>query len=339
METLIKRFDCWDLTTFKYDGRLAWIAKEIGEALGYGNEGRKLITLIRNQWFSEFIEHHDYKLIEGKNLRDLRALLGVDTRGVSTKTRNLLILFEPGVNTVCLKTNKPKGRVLRRWLADEVLPSLREKGSYTEKEPPAQPPAATKPDPRLEVLRAREERLAVREARLTGTKKAAAILSMINRLKRLGQISTQNYALEVVRAGEVESGIAFGQIRGYIAGKGHSEGKPSDIQVTPSLTSGRRGDDGAGGGGEGSCSGDEHSKGNNNVKMYDSETIRWKCRVTIAAELGRSVAEVIVATRKLRIDYENPEFYDGKGFSPKAVGMIRDWLDGNYPRKSVPVKV
>jgi hypothetical protein len=40
------------------------------------------------------------------------------------RTRNLILLTEQGVWTACLLSRKPAGRRLRRWLADEVLPSL-----------------------------------------------------------------------------------------------------------------------------------------------------------------------------------------------------------------------
>jgi hypothetical protein len=41
-----------------------------------------------------------------------------------------MILYEPGINMVCMKTDKPAGRALRRWLASDVLPSIRLTGGY-----------------------------------------------------------------------------------------------------------------------------------------------------------------------------------------------------------------
>jgi len=42
----------------------------------------------------------------------------------SSKARSLTILYESGLHLVCLKTEKPLGKKLRRFLADEVMPRL-----------------------------------------------------------------------------------------------------------------------------------------------------------------------------------------------------------------------
>ena len=36
--------------TLTLDGRPAWIAREIGEALGYAREGKRLVNKIKGEW-------------------------------------------------------------------------------------------------------------------------------------------------------------------------------------------------------------------------------------------------------------------------------------------------
>lgn len=113
------------LTFHVFRGRVCVIAAEMGESLGYAEEGKKLVDSIRDKWGSEFEEGVSYAVLTGDDLREFKAILG-DTRGprVSSAAR-LMVLYEPGFDRVCLKTEKPIGVELRRKLADEILPKLR----------------------------------------------------------------------------------------------------------------------------------------------------------------------------------------------------------------------
>jgi len=118
------------LTTITYRGEPCWIAQEVGAALGYAQNGKRLSTKITGAWSNEAIEGVDFWRIEGDELADLkRALVQLDTDPVSSpvgaNTKSLILLTERGIWLACLKTNKPAGVELRRWLASEVLPALR----------------------------------------------------------------------------------------------------------------------------------------------------------------------------------------------------------------------
>jgi prophage antirepressor-like protein len=106
------------------------MAKDIGRALGYGNDGQKLAQRVTQDWANEFIEENDFAVIRDGNLVAFKTLLEVIPGAGISRARHVLVLFESGVNLVCMKTNKPAGQHLRRWLASEVLPQLRETGSY-----------------------------------------------------------------------------------------------------------------------------------------------------------------------------------------------------------------
>jgi len=103
------------LEVLMVDGRPAWKTKEIGRALGYADNGRRLVSTIGADWSDE--------LLEGIDRTITSSVMGGGKQQVA-------VLFESGVHLVCAKTNKPVGKQLRRWLADRVLPSIAETGGY-----------------------------------------------------------------------------------------------------------------------------------------------------------------------------------------------------------------
>lgn len=108
-----------------FNGDVYFVAKDIGAALGYHGEGRKMVNKITQDWSSEFIEGTDFVRLSGKKLREFNALRVEGPDSGPSNSRALLVLTESGVNLACMKTNKPIGVALRRWLADVVLPALR----------------------------------------------------------------------------------------------------------------------------------------------------------------------------------------------------------------------
>lgn len=144
-------FEGAPLLTFILDDRPCWVARHIGARLGYSHGGKRLPNKILGDWAEEFIEGHDYRLLEGAELAAFRASLGkVD--GVPGRG-SLLVLFEPGLYLVLAKTELPVGKRLRRFLVDEVLPALARTGTYTVESPepeeaPAEAPALSLPERR-----------------------------------------------------------------------------------------------------------------------------------------------------------------------------------------------
>jgi prophage antirepressor-like protein len=69
------QFSGRDIKTVFYKGRPCWMAKDIGRALGYGNDGLKLAQRITQDWANEFALGQDYLLITGQELADLKSLL------------------------------------------------------------------------------------------------------------------------------------------------------------------------------------------------------------------------------------------------------------------------
>jgi len=150
-----KVFEGQSITAYLWEDKPVWIAKELGRVMGYSGEGERLTDSIRGEWKEELIVGQDFELLEGERL----ALFKNNhprNPGVVDRTSSLLILKEPGFHLVCIKSGKPIGIRLRRWLAEEVLPSLVRTGSYQSR-------------PRTW----EEELYALRPSALIGLKKAA----------------------------------------------------------------------------------------------------------------------------------------------------------------------
>ena len=110
------------LRAYVFRGRPCWIAQDVGAALAYSRVG---FGNALREWGDELIDGKDCETLRGSDLREFRATAGADTETVSAKTTQLTVLYESGIDLVCLKTEKPLGRKLRRFMADEVMPRLR----------------------------------------------------------------------------------------------------------------------------------------------------------------------------------------------------------------------
>ncbi len=114
------------LTVHTFRGRPCVIAADVGRVLGYADDGKRLVDRLRSDWFDELIPARDIDTLRGDDLREFKdATRLTPESGVSGNVPSLTILYESGVDLVCIKTDKPLGKKLRRFLADEVLPKLR----------------------------------------------------------------------------------------------------------------------------------------------------------------------------------------------------------------------
>lgn len=129
VQTFTHTFEGEPLVTVHYQGRPAWIARHIGARLGYAHDGKRLPNSILGEWKDEFIEGRDYAVLSGDELAAFKELPGAE--GVAATANNtLLVLFETGLHLALIKTRKPVGKRLRRFLAEEVMPQLVRTGAY-----------------------------------------------------------------------------------------------------------------------------------------------------------------------------------------------------------------
>lgn len=94
------------VTTILIDGMPWFIAKDVCDILGIQNN-RKIVAL----------------LDEDEKLTYL-----IDTSGQKRQTN---IINESGLYNLIFQSRKPEAKAFRKWVTTEVLPAIRQKGSYT----------------------------------------------------------------------------------------------------------------------------------------------------------------------------------------------------------------
>jgi hypothetical protein len=198
-------FEGRPLTTITLGGVAGWPAHEIGELLGYAHGGRRLVNAITGEWASEFIENHDYIVITGKELAAVKAAVNGTREAVSPFANKVIMLLEPGLDLVLLKTSKEIGRRLRRFLVDEILPRLRRGESIPAPgtAPDPKPVVETAKRPMIGLTELRELRL-WRQADLADRRFRSASVSSIGRwLHSLGRIDTDALVRFEVAAAQI----------------------------------------------------------------------------------------------------------------------------------------
>lgn len=174
---LCVQFEGRPLSFYTFRGHICVIAAEVGRALGYADDGKGLVDVINKHWADEMIAGRDFDVLRHGKLSEFRCLAGAaDERSVAEKVTQLTILYESGYDLVCIKTEKPHGKELRRLLADVVLPKLR-RG-----EPLVPPTVDIKPTGADSAL-LRERRLMARELRLSAHQKAEALRGWARRVR------------------------------------------------------------------------------------------------------------------------------------------------------------
>jgi prophage antirepressor-like protein/DNA-binding MarR family transcriptional regulator len=138
-----------------YRGAVAFIAREVGVALGYDHAGKRFVSQLTSEWASEIREEVHWFRVNGDELREIKALLrlgtavgtasvptqnpavgtAVGTASVPTpdpllKTPELVLLTERGLNLAVLRSGRPLGEEFREWLASEVAPQIARTGRY-----------------------------------------------------------------------------------------------------------------------------------------------------------------------------------------------------------------
>lgn len=205
-------FEGTPLTTITYKGRPAWIAREIGAAVGYSEGGKQLVRNITGDWANEFVDDDDFVSIAGAELADIKEALrpggdfplGEST--LSSRASALVLLFEPGLNIALMKTNKPEGVRLRRFLATDVMPQLSRGGAYLPEREVKNDQIVDKPSAALERERRLNRKLELEEKKL-------ALASIQGAVERIEGLSPEAVRSLQVAALEIGTGREFSGLK------------------------------------------------------------------------------------------------------------------------------
>lgn len=124
----IKNFNDEEIITLIFDDRICWITKDIAKVLGYDDSSKAVNQCIKSENFESGVE---YEVLSGDNLKELKKLIGVTHISYLKQTPKLVIFYEEGLYGFINYSELPLGISFRKWLRREVLPELRETGSYS----------------------------------------------------------------------------------------------------------------------------------------------------------------------------------------------------------------
>jgi prophage antirepressor-like protein len=130
-----------DVRVVIYNGNPWFVAKDVTEILGINNP-------------ADFVRELD---------EDEKGIANIDTLGGK---QNLCIVSEAGLYSLVFKSRKPEAKEFKRWITHEVLPSVRQTGSYS-----------IQPKSQVEALLESVQLLAAQEKRLAQLEDKTAIIN------------------------------------------------------------------------------------------------------------------------------------------------------------------
>ncbi len=93
-------------TIIMEDGEVWWVAKDVCEVLGISNH-RNAVSRLDN---------------DEKDEVDLADSIG--------RLQKMVIINEPGMYSLIIRSDKPEAKRFKRWITHEVIPQIRKTGSY-----------------------------------------------------------------------------------------------------------------------------------------------------------------------------------------------------------------
>ena len=115
--------DFGNLTTLKSEktGKIMFLAKEVAKQWGHTN---------LTQALSRIVSESEKLLIKKKDYPEFMEELYLNNL-LSTKAQSVWLITESALYALTLASNLEKAQPFRDWVTKEVLPSIREKGSYS----------------------------------------------------------------------------------------------------------------------------------------------------------------------------------------------------------------
>lgn len=108
-------FENKQVDAFNLNGETWFKAKQVAEILGYSDP---------NQTIRKNVHEQDRKTLE-----EIRGRL-VDHPFSPNEQGQQILINEPGIYSLVLKSKKPEARKFERWVTTEVLPTIRKRGIY-----------------------------------------------------------------------------------------------------------------------------------------------------------------------------------------------------------------
>ena len=123
------------------EGQPWFVAKDVCEALDLGNVGQAVNSLDEDE--KSYVEAN---------------IINNDVQG----GRSPLIISEPGLYSLILRSRKPEAKAFKRWITHDVIPSIRRHGMYAT--PQTVEAMLNDPDTTIKILTALKEERSQRQA-------------------------------------------------------------------------------------------------------------------------------------------------------------------------------
>lgn len=126
-DLLVKEFDGKQICNFIWRDKPCWIALDIAEVLRYKNKSRTIGDIIKRE---NFKEEKEYSILNNEDLKEFKNIFS-DYLGEFKYSPKIIIFYEEGLYGFLAASRMDKGVEFRTWIRREVMPQIREKGSYT----------------------------------------------------------------------------------------------------------------------------------------------------------------------------------------------------------------
>jgi prophage antirepressor-like protein len=195
LQVITHNFNNTAITTYIFEGRPCWVALEVGRAIGYSGNGKGLVDQLRDEWSAEMVEGQDFAVLAGDRLKSFQDLTKEGGYSPPSSANQITVLYETGIWLVLVKTRRPAGLALRRFLVEQVLPQLARDGRYLpEREVTEQGQMQMRDDHALR-LRDMEYRERELDMRIRQTK-AHTLVTLIDSLPYLSDDIRQAYRVK-----------------------------------------------------------------------------------------------------------------------------------------------
>lgn len=126
-DLLVKEFEGEPIYNFIWKDKPCWIALDVAKTIGYKDKSRAVNATIKRE---NFKEEKEYSILTEDELREFKEIFGeyiTDVKYIS----KIIIFYEEGLYGFLAASRMDKGVEFRTWIRREVMPQIREKGSYT----------------------------------------------------------------------------------------------------------------------------------------------------------------------------------------------------------------
>lgn len=124
---IVRKFNGNEIHTFMWNNKLCWIATEVVSVFDYISPTKTIQDCIKAE---EFEVGEEYEVLKGDALKLFKATTLKVVPSLKY-TSQIVIFYEDGLYGFLQYSDKPIGIAFRKWLRRDVLPELRQHGTYS----------------------------------------------------------------------------------------------------------------------------------------------------------------------------------------------------------------